>query len=66
MILVAGIVIALALVLPGISTSHMLLVLGMYESMLTAITEFDVFYIGTLGIATLIGFFSLQNRLNGL
>ncbi|HOP91822.1 MAG TPA: DUF368 domain-containing protein [Acetivibrio thermocellus] len=57
MILVAGIVIALALVLPGISTSHMLLVLGMYESMLTAITEFDVFYIGTLGIATLIGVF---------
>lgn len=57
MILVTGIVIALALVLPGISTSHMLLVLGMYDDMLTAITEFDIVYIGILGIATLIGVF---------
>ena len=57
MLLVTGIIIALALVLPGISTSHMLLVLGMYDSMLAAITEFDIVYIGTLVIATLIGVF---------
>lgn len=57
MLLFTGIVIALALVLPGISTSHMLLVLGMYDAMLTAITEFDIVYIGILGIATLIGVF---------
>lgn len=57
MMLLTGIVIALALVLPGISTSHMLLVLGMYDSMLVAITEFDIIYIGILGISTLIGVF---------
>lgn len=57
MVLVTGIIIALALVLPGISTSHMLLVLGMYDSMLLAITEFNVVYIGILGISTLIGVF---------
>ncbi|HHW30119.1 MAG TPA: DUF368 domain-containing protein [Clostridiaceae bacterium] len=57
MLLVTGIVIAMALVLPGISTSHMLLVLGMYDAMLAAITEFDIVYIGILGIATLIGVF---------
>lgn len=57
MILVTGIVIALALVLPGISTSHMLLVLGMYDALLAAITGFDVVYIGVLGVATLIGVF---------
>lgn len=57
MILVAGIVIALALVLPGISTSHMLLVLGMYDALLDAITGFDIIYIGILGVATLIGVF---------
>lgn len=57
MILITGIIIALALVLPGISTSHMLLVLGMYDSMLVAITEFDVVYIGILGVSTLIGIF---------
>lgn len=57
MLLLTGIVIALALVLPGISTSHMLLVLGMYDAMLLAITKFDVVYIGILGVSTLIGVF---------
>lgn len=57
MILVTGVIIALALVLPGISTSHMLLVLGMYDTMLLAITEFDVVYIGIIGISTLVGIF---------
>jgi len=57
MLLITGIIIALALVLPGISTSHMLLVLGMYDAMLEAITKFDIVYIGILGIATLIGVF---------
>lgn len=55
MLLITGIIIAIALVLPGISTSHMLLVLGMYDSMLLAITEFDIAYVGVLGISTLIG-----------
>ncbi len=66
MILVTGIVIALALVLPGISTSHMLLVLGMYDTMLAAITRFDILYIGILGIATLIGVFLITKPLEFL
>lgn len=57
MLLVTGIIIALALVLPGISTSHMLLILGMYDTLLNAITEFDLVYIGILGIVTVIGVF---------
>lgn len=57
MLLVTGIIIALALVLPGISTSHMLLVLGMYDAMIVAITEFNIVYIGILGVSTLIGIF---------
>jgi putative membrane protein len=63
MLLLTGIIIALALVLPGISTSHMLLVLGMYDTMLKAITEFDVVYIGILGVATLIGVFLITKPL---
>lgn len=55
MLLITGIIIAVALVLPGISTSHMLLILGMYDSMLLAITEFDIVYLGVLGISVLIG-----------
>ncbi len=57
MLLLTGIILALALVLPGISTSHMLLVLGMYDSMIAAITEFNVMYIGILGISTVVGIF---------
>ena len=57
MLLVSGIIIAVALVLPGISTSHMLLILGMYDTMLLAITEFNIIYLGVLGIAVLVGVF---------
>lgn len=63
MLLVTGIIIALALVLPGISTSHMLLVLGMYDSLLLAITSFDVIYIGILGVMTVIGIFLITKPL---
>jgi putative membrane protein len=63
MLLVTGVVIALALVLPGISTSHMLIVLGMYDSMLLAITKFDIVYIGILGVSTLIGVFLVTKPL---
>lgn len=57
LLLVTGIIIALALVLPGISTSHMLLVLGMYDTLLKAIKGFDITYIAILGITTVIGVF---------
>ena len=63
MLFVTGVCIALALVLPGISTSHMLIVLGMYDDMLLAITKFDIVYIGMLGIATLIGIFLITKPL---
>jgi len=55
LLLVSGIIIAVALILPGISTSHMLLVLGMYDAMLAAITGFDLVYLGILGVSVLIG-----------
>lgn len=63
LVLLTGIIIALALVLPGISTSHMLLVLGMYDTMLSAITNFDIVYIGVLGVATVIGIFLITKPL---
>ncbi len=53
-LLLTGIIIAIALVLPGISTSHMLIVLGMYDSVLVAITKFDIIYLGVLGISTVV------------
>ena len=42
---VCGLIVAIALILPGISTSHILLVLGMYEPILKSITGFDLYYV---------------------
>lgn len=53
--LVAGVIVAIALVLPGISTSHMLIVLGMYDRTLEAITSFDFVFLITLAVSTLVG-----------
>lgn len=39
---IAGIIIAIALILPGISGSFMLLVLGLYTTVITAVTEFNI------------------------
>lgn len=42
---VAGIIIAVALILPGISTSFMLLTLGLYDITLNAINNFELNYL---------------------
>ena len=47
--LVAGLVVSLALVLPGISTTHMLMVLGIYTTMSTAIKTVLVWLKSLLG-----------------
>lgn len=64
MVLISGIVIALALVLPGISTSHMLLVLGMYDDLLTAITDFNIMFITLMGIVTTVGIFMITKPID--
>lgn len=65
---VAGIIIAIALILPGISGSFMLLILGLYDTVITAVTEFNIpilipillgGIVGTLGTAKII-----ENLLN--
>ena len=68
MLLCTGIVAAVALVLPGISVSYMLLVLGMYEKTINSITNFEVEFIMPLGIGLLLGIILttklLENALN--
>ncbi|MDF2609763.1 MAG: hypothetical protein K0R92_1237 [Lachnospiraceae bacterium] len=54
-ILISGIIIAVALILPGISTSFLLLTLGMYDKTLAAIDTFDVNFLLPLGIGAIIG-----------
>lgn len=57
--LAAGIIIAVALVLPGISTSNMLYVLGIYEFFLAALKNplDNLGFFASLGIFTVIGVF---------
>ncbi|MBL8967171.1 MAG: DUF368 domain-containing protein [Spirochaetaceae bacterium] len=55
MLFASGLIIAVALVLPGISTSHMLLVLGMYETTLGAIKGLNFGYLVPLAAGGLAG-----------
>lgn len=45
MLFLCGAVIAIALILPGISTSHILLVMGMYESVWLAVSDLNFLYL---------------------
>lgn len=55
LLIFSGIIIAIALVLPGISTSHILLVLGMYEAVWGAFRSMNFYYIILLGSGVIIG-----------
>ena len=55
MLFVCGMIVAVALILPGISTSHILLVFGIYETALQAVSEMNVIYILLLGGGVLAG-----------
>lgn len=51
----AGIVAAVALVLPGISVSYLLLLLGIYDKTVMAIGDFNLSYLMPLGLGILLG-----------
>ena len=55
MLIIAGVVIAIALILPGISASYILLMLDMYDLTLIALKEFNLFYLVPLAIGVLGG-----------
>jgi putative membrane protein len=57
MLFVTGMIIAIALVLPGISTSHMLLVLGMYTTTLEAIETLNFGFLIPLALGGIVGIF---------
>lgn len=64
--LIAGFIIAIALVLPGISASHMLLMLGMYESIIGSISKFDIPALAAPGAGLLLGTFLTARALDKL
>ncbi|MBO5373063.1 MAG: DUF368 domain-containing protein [Lachnospiraceae bacterium] len=52
---IAGLIAAIALVLPGISVSYLLLVLGLYDKTMQAISAFDMGFLVPLGFGVLAG-----------
>lgn len=54
-LVVAGIIIAVALILPGISTSFMLLTIGLYEKTISAINNLDINYLIPICLGVFLG-----------
>ncbi len=53
--LLAGVIAAVALVLPGISVSYMLVLMGIYDSTVAAISRLDIFYLMPIGLGLFLG-----------
>lgn len=64
--LVGGIILAIALVLPGVSASQMLYTLGIYEELLACIGDFRVVPLIPLGIGTVLGILLITKTLDML
>ncbi|MDR1571899.1 MAG: DUF368 domain-containing protein [Clostridiales Family XIII bacterium] len=63
LLLLAGLITAVALILPGISGSYVLLMLGMYDMTLAAFSEADFAYLLPLAAGVLLGVFSTASFL---
>lgn len=66
LLFIAGIITAVALVLPGISTSYMLLLLGVYDKILSAISNFDILTILPLVLGVGVGIIATTRFLETL
>lgn len=64
--LIGGIIIAIALVLPGISVSHMLYILGIYESVMHSVYSFHWFNLVPLLLGVVLGTFATTSILEKL
>jgi putative membrane protein len=66
LLFVAGFVIAIALILPGISGSYVLLMLGMYDLTLAAVHDMNLPYLVPLAAGAAVGAFSTAGVLDRL
>ena len=64
--LLGGLIIAIALVLPGISVSHMLYILGIYESVMHSVYSFHWFNLVPLLLGIIVGTFATTTILEKL
>ena len=66
MVFVAGMIAVGAMVLPGISGSFLLLLIGKYEIMVTAVVERDLLLIVAFGLGAVVGIMSISRLLAAL
>jgi putative membrane protein len=64
--LIGGIVVAAALVLPGISASHMMYMLGIYDNVLERISNLDILPLIPLAVGVVVGTFLTARLLERL
>ncbi len=62
-LLIAGILAAAALILPGISVSYLFLIMGLYEEIMAAVSGFHVHFLAPLGIGLLLGILAMTKAL---
>ena len=65
-IFLSGAIAICAMILPGVSGSFILLILGVYYPMLEAVSEMDIKFIATLGAGAIIGLLSFSRFLKWL
>lgn len=62
-LIAAGAVAAVALILPGISVSYLLLIMGLYHELMRAISELDIAFLLPMGVGLLCGIILLTKGL---
>ena len=64
LLLFLGVFLSVALVLPGVSVSYVLLIFGLYENLILAISEFRILYLLKIGFFLLLGLIIVVKGLN--
>jgi putative membrane protein len=66
MVFLAGLIAISAMVLPGISGSFLLLIMGQYEFMVSAVVERDLLSVGAFALGAVVGLLSIARVLSRL
>ncbi|SHK18975.1 putative membrane protein [Hathewaya proteolytica DSM 3090] len=65
-LILAGFVAAMAMVLPGISGSFVLLLLGLYNSLVIAVKEFNIVLLSVVTLGVILGFITMTKTVEAL
>ncbi len=66
LLFMAGVLVAIALILPGISVSYTLLILGIYNRVVDTVKSLDVLYLLPIGLGCIVGILAFTRLLDYL